>query len=227
MNEIETKLASLQPERPAIDRDSLMYEAGWAAAESARDGATTTTPSLRIWQAATCLSTAAALLLMAQLTLPAESTSEAPLAGPVVVENTVKNPANTNSERVDPPQPATELAVSPAVEPASRWPRQAMLLSALSNRVSSLEGVALTPRGLAPGRFYYPSEGGRSNAPATSRNLMRELMGGALGDATSQEDSDPTGEANGAAPGAEHEHGQSQDDAAVGAIRNPSPNAIT
>jgi len=181
MNEIESRLSSLELTPPTINRDALLFEAGWAAAvadPAVAAGAAPAGPTLssspptlpptlrlRLWQVATCVSTAAMLLLLVRSALPPAENRSAALPSPQTAPTTseLTTPADEVVRQRDPPSPAP-------------WPPQSLFVTAVSQPMPSLAGAALTPRGLTPAGSYVPDEIARFSSPRTSWNLLRELI---------------------------------------------------
>lgn len=169
LNRIEDALASLQPNEPAIDRDRLMYQAGWVAAEAAQSRRV----GPRLWRAATCVSTAAALLL---LVTRGEQLVTQPANQQPVVAKAETDPQEPPSEVVsshdwNQPQvvetPPRRLPVFRAASPSPASNYLAMRQAAIEGRFS----FSSPDEDIGDDADSYPTR-----PPATSRNLMRELL---------------------------------------------------
>ena len=169
------QLASLSPAAPAIDRDALMYQAGWAAAEEAYSQRPASQArkgqlwSARLWNGAACLSTAALVLVLlrpaATTTTPTTAPNTARADRSVAGESQSGETAS-EAETTNPPTIARVVRgpIAPPDEPENYL---------------ALRRVALT-RGLAWSRepvVFDANQSGRAASPPTVRSLMREFLG--------------------------------------------------
>jgi len=168
-DELEQALAGLTPAAPEIDRDALMYQAGYAAAR----GLTTPRRTVRFWQGSTALMTAASVALAVALW-------ERPTPEPVpqLVEAPAVAPSIEAVAASEPPAPETNAA--PLIQPASLPVIDPLLLADPTKNYLALRAVVLR-RGVDA----WPVERGMSPAgpprsspsrPSTVRGLMEEFL---------------------------------------------------
>ena len=100
---LEESLRGISLPPANVDRDELLYQAGWAAAIASQTSSAETLPLKRVgwgWQVATVLSTSAALLLGVMLL---QTNTPDPLPGAIA-----KTSVNTQEELVDQNEQAVE-----------------------------------------------------------------------------------------------------------------------
>lgn len=101
--ELENRLRNLAPTASTVDRETLMYRAGWEAAEAALQTRRLSTAKLWIWPA-TSVALAATLLLV--LTLRPESTEL----------SASSQQQNSTNEATQQPAEANDIKAMPAVQ---------------------------------------------------------------------------------------------------------------
>ncbi|MEX2139390.1 MAG: hypothetical protein WD894_09020 [Pirellulales bacterium] len=160
---IEADLAALVPASGTLNRDELMYRAGWAACEASGDSPSALTPSNRrsgvawLWP----LTTAGLVLLSA--TLGIVLATREPDVEVVFVEKTTRESSETEKERA--PAAASQLPTTDdRVASAQEWLPQAPLLDRPQTRFGN-DYLSLRERVLAFGVDVLPSY---SAAPATN-----------------------------------------------------------
>lgn len=153
LSALEQQLAAMQPAAPAVDRDRLMYQAGWEAAQAI--AAKRVMP--RVWRAVACLSTAAMLVLVLQLgTLHNDSDSSL-----LIASKTLSVEENLPPER-------------------QAWPTS--LITSLDQQeqtesVLSVRKLIITHRDAEhPTRSDDAASILSEPAPATARRIMDELL---------------------------------------------------
>lgn len=93
LSSVESRLQQFGPVVTTVNRDALMYEAGWAAAHAKLD----TSTSLRLWQAAAGVLAASLLMALTPLTLQ-ESPSSVSVSAPEIVANAEHEPKTFEPE---------------------------------------------------------------------------------------------------------------------------------
>ncbi|WP_442482763.1 hypothetical protein [Aeoliella sp. SH292] len=171
-DQIEKALAKFAPAPMAIDRDELMYRAGFNAARD-YDISKTATPqhALRIWQSTTALATAASIAMAFALwQQPSPQQLPQMVAAPV-----------TEPEQLVDSEPASSTVSPVLANESSRPPRiDPLLLADPTNNYFALRATILE-RGVDawPGehRTYseLPSDSG-TRRPPTVRRLMEEML---------------------------------------------------
>ena len=159
INEFEARLAALRPAEPEIDRDHLMYEAGWAAAEARLTDSPSGSPT--VWKLATAASSlAAAALLVVVVNRPAS-----PVAQASVNLTPAPSTLNANANDVEPPR-QTPTRRRAGLAPAPAAPYLALRHAAITGRLDAFDRpTTRTSEASRPVR-----------APSTTRNLMEELL---------------------------------------------------
>lgn len=170
--QVESLLQSLVPAAPAIDRDRLMFEAGWQAALASLERAPRTSAHRYGWPAATALATAASVMLAVMLVRePQQVESVAQTAQREEIETVEVDPAppTPDAEALDEPR----LVRSPSPLP---WPFRNVSLGGdtyLAVRSAVLETGVSSLRSPEP---TMSSSGETIRPPATMRNLMDEYL---------------------------------------------------
>lgn len=172
--QVESLLASFVPAAPAVDRDRLMFEAGWQAALASLENlpARQSKLSRYAWPAATALATAASVMLAVMLVRqPEQVENVAQMAPREEVQEVTVDPA--------PPTPEPEaidearLVASP---PALPWPFRSVSLAGdnyLAVRSAVLEtGLSA----LRPSEPTMTSSDDTVRPPVTMRSLMDEYL---------------------------------------------------
>lgn len=177
---VEARLGALVPVAPQVDRDALMYQAGWAAAQAVPRGLNSRKVSPQFWKVTTGLMTAATVILALMLFRQPDSSStrivQTVESGDL--EKTVEDP----SLLADIPE---AVAILDVVADESRRPaarHASYVLVHPSANYLALREVALT-RGVDDWPIDYrqpTSEASRepSNRTSTVRQLMNELLPG-------------------------------------------------
>jgi hypothetical protein len=169
---IESQLASFAVAAPVIDRDRLMFEAGWQAAMASLER----TPQRGLgrygWPAATALATAASVMLAVMLVRePQQVESVAQTAQREEVETVEVDPSPPAHEAEAPDEP--RLVRSPSPLP---WPFRNVSLGSdtyLAVRSAVLETGISALRSPEP---TMSSSGETIRQPATMRSLMDEYL---------------------------------------------------
>lgn len=188
---MESQLASFLPAAPAIDRDRLMFEAGWQAAVATLSPAPQRGLAHYGWPAATALATAASVMLAVML-----------VRQPPQGEFVAQTPQSEQSDEteVTPSLPASEperideasFVATPAPLP---WPFRNVSLGSdtyLAVRTAVLETGIGALRSSEP-TMSLSAETIRQ--PATMRSLMDEYLPGPRADSKphAESDDDPMG----------------------------------
>lgn len=166
-DELEQALAGIAPTAPEIDRDALMYQAGYAAAR----GLASQQRTIRFWQSSTALLAAASVAL-------AFTVWQRPTTEPVVkvVEAPPSSPTPEAIAEADVPaaenQPVVQPAVLPTIDP--------LLLADPSKNYLALRAVVLR-RGVDAWpveRHTLPTTSPHATPtrPSTVRGMMEELL---------------------------------------------------
>ncbi|QDU58789.1 hypothetical protein [Aeoliella mucimassa] len=129
---LEATLRQLQPAEPQVDRDELMYRAGYAAGVEHRREKTTRRSSLSIWQASTGLMTAATITLAVMLARQPDGATAIDLANvdrmsaPVEIDD--QEPLQAPDPELPPLAPVEVaeplsplLVVAPSGDPSSNY----------------------------------------------------------------------------------------------------------
>lgn len=166
---IESQLASFTPAAPAIDRDRLMFAAGWQAAMASLER----TPQRGVgrygWPAATALATAASVMLAVMLVRePPQLGSVAQHEETIEVEVEPAAPVPEPKAMVE-----TQLMTSPSPLP---WPFRSVSLAGdnyLAVRSAVLEVGVSSLRSTGP---VSSSSDDTVRPPATMRSLLDEYL---------------------------------------------------
>jgi hypothetical protein len=173
-DEIEKVLAEFAPAPMAIDRDELMYRAGFNAArgyDTSRAAAPALPHALRIWQSTTALATAASIALAFALWQ-----QPSPQQLPQMVGAPIAEP-----EQLVDSEPASSATTPVLASETSRPPRiDPLLLADPTNNYFALRATILE-RGVdawpVQHRTYseLPGDSG-TRRPPTVRRLMEEML---------------------------------------------------
>lgn len=165
-NDFEARLAAVRPPAVQIDRDRLMYEAGWAAAEARL--ARPMPPANHWWKAASAVSTLAAVALLAVVlqrpTLTASS-------GAASEEANTTTPS-TLVEAADPVEgrPAPERRPAPPwtapQRPTPSAPYLALRQAVVAGQFEDVDADAAVT----------PVSGPEPRGLITSRDLMEQML---------------------------------------------------
>ncbi len=185
--QVEARLQNFVPSAPAIDRDRLMFDAGWQAALVSLEAAPRRGAVRFGWPAATALATAASVMLAVMLvrqSTPVESVATAhreEVAPEQIATASTVPTVDANDE-------ATELP--PTTSPQLPWPYRlpvggdnylAVRSAVLSGGVNMLRSTGYsTTSGETPER-----------EPATMRNLLNEYLPPSETRSDSPAESDP------------------------------------
>lgn len=201
-DELEAALAALVPAAAAVDRDQMMYQAGW---EAARSVSAANRPG-HFWQITSGLMTAATIALAMTLVQrggvnnavaeatprPQQGAAESPLVAAVPEEVAGGTPAETPAEGV-----AVAPAVAPAAEAASPW-RGAWRFGDPASNYLALREVVLS-RGVESWPAVYRDSsrtrtGPVDRSPTTNaRELLDEMLRDANPPQALGEDGQPVG----------------------------------